>query len=223
MSERARWLLVGLPIVGIAVLGTLYAEQVVRFVDGLGPAGPIVFSMIYVAVVVALLPASVLTMMAGFLYGPVHGFLVVWPSAVIAAVIAFLLGRTLLRERVLRRVEKDPRFLAVDRAIAARGAPLLLLLRSSPLMPFAGLNYAMSVTGIGLPGYIVATAVGAAPGIFLYAAVGASVTRLGAILDGTAELGAAGDGLYWGGLVLTVIATAAVTVVARRALEEAAP
>ena len=62
-----------------------------------GAAGIAVFTLAYIVSTVALLPASLLTLAAGFAYGPVQGLLIVSPASVAAATVAFLLGRTSLR------------------------------------------------------------------------------------------------------------------------------
>ena len=47
---------------------------------------------------VLLFPASLLTLAAGFLYGPLWGTLLVSPTSVAASTVAFLLGRSVARD-----------------------------------------------------------------------------------------------------------------------------
>ncbi|HEX8818912.1 MAG TPA: VTT domain-containing protein, partial [Archangium sp.] len=86
-----------------------------------GMRGMGLYVLLYVVATVLVLPASVLTLGAGFAYGPVYGSLLVVVASNLGALAAFLLGRTALRERVSRRLAGQPRFAAVDTAVAARG------------------------------------------------------------------------------------------------------
>ncbi|KAH7619254.1 hypothetical protein Ndes2526B_g06212 [Nannochloris sp. 'desiccata'] len=137
-----------------------------------GPLGPILFIGAYVIATVFLIPASVLTVAAGFLFGPISGSIVVSIAATLGATAAFLVGRYIARPAVARRAAEDTRFAAVDRAIAAQGAKIVLLLRLSPLVPFSLLNYALSLTSIPLGSYIGASWAGMLPGTIAYVALG---------------------------------------------------
>ena len=194
------------------------------WIQGLGAAGVALYIVLYVLVTVLVLPASLLTVAAGFIYGPVAGFALVWPSAVIGACVAFGLGRTLLRSQVEARLADHPRFAAVDRAVSREGARLLLLMRLSPMFPFSPMNYAAGLTGIRPAGYTLATALGIAPGTLLYIYLGASLGTLSAALDAGFEGGVEGRPaqqiLYWGGLLATVAVTVTITRLTRRALVE---
>src|SRR5512142_1671972 len=69
-----------------------WAIALVEKVHDAGAAGVALFAASYVIAPVLLVPASVLTLGAGFLYGPLWGTLLVSPLSVAAASIAFLLG-----------------------------------------------------------------------------------------------------------------------------------
>ena len=88
----SRWrLLAALGILAAAVIGARVlplAEWTVRLVEVVresGAWGIALFAAIYVVCTVALIPASVLTMAAGFVYGPLYGLLVVVPAATLGA------------------------------------------------------------------------------------------------------------------------------------------
>src|SRR3990167_1956920 len=111
---------------------TRLAEQA----RGTGPTGVAVFGAAYVVSTVALLPGSILTLAAGFAYGPVWGLAIASPASVAGATCAYLLGRTLLRDWAAKKVGGSPRAQAIDEAIEREGFKLVLLLRLSPLFPF---------------------------------------------------------------------------------------
>ena len=187
---------------------------------GMGAAGVLLFIAAYVVCTVALLPGSLLTLAAGFAYGPVRGLLIVSPASVIAATIAFLLGRTLLRSWAHQRIARVPRTRALDRALGQNSFKVILILRLSPAIPFNVLNYALGVTDASLAQYVAASFLGMLPGTWLYAYLGS----LAPAATGLAEAGRGSDpqrlALSIAGLVATVVVVVLVTRAARRALEE---
>ncbi len=198
------------------------ALGLVGWVRAAGIAGVAVYAVAYVAATVLLLPGSALTAGAGFAYGPLWGTLLVSPVSVLAATLAFLLGRSALRGWVARRIETDPRFAAVDEAIGPSGFKIVLLLRLSPLFPFNLLNYGLGLTRVRLRDFVVASFLGMLPGTLLYVYLGSLVTSASALLSGKSR-GANpwAQALYWGGLVSTVAVTVLVTRTARKALDRA--
>ena len=194
----------------------------VEAVRGAGAAGVALYVAAYVAACVLLLPGSVLTLGAGFLWGPLWGSLVVVLASNLGAGCAFVLGRTLLRARVARRVEGDARFAAVDRAVGAQGLKVVMLLRLSPLFPFNVLNYALGLTRVSFRDAALGSFVGMLPGTVLYVYLGSLVTSAAQLASGQRpDAGGAGRALFWGGLVATLAVTVLVTRVARRALQDA--
>ncbi|MGE3343489.1 MAG: TVP38/TMEM64 family protein [Vicinamibacterales bacterium] len=196
-----------------------WAEQLSGWIRSAGAAGVVVFAAVYVAAAVFMLPGSVLTLMAGFAFGPVWGTVLVSPVSVLAATLAFTLGRTVARARVASRAGGDPRFSAIDRAIGDQGFRVVALLRLSPVLPFNLLNYALGLTRVSLRDYVLASWIGMLPGTVLYVYLGSIATNLSA---GPASEGtdAARAALYWGGLLATIMATLLITRAARRALAE---
>ncbi|MCA1676614.1 MAG: TVP38/TMEM64 family protein, partial [Actinobacteria bacterium] len=183
-----------------------------------GPAGVAVFFAAYVLSTVALLPGSILTLAAGFAYGPVWGLALASPASVTGATCAFLLGRDVLRGWAQRQVDRSPRVRAIDAAVEREGFKLVLLLRLSPLFPFNVLNYALSLTRVTLGRYVLASAIGMLPGTALY-------VYLGSLAPAAAELSASTRGgsatrtaLYVVGLLATVMVVVIATRAARRAL-----
>jgi len=118
------------------------------------------------------LPAAPLTASAGYLFGLPIGTAVVLCSGTLAAGIAFLLGRTLLRPRVLSIAENNAKFRALDRAVAKEGFKIVLLLRLSPLLPFALSNYLYGLTAVEFWPYMAGTFFGFLPGTTAYVYTG---------------------------------------------------
>lgn len=193
-----------------------WARMLIDRAQGAGATGAWAFGAVYLVAPVLLLPASLLTLGAGFLYGRVFGTLLASPVSVAAASIAFLLGRTLARRAVERKIASDPRFRAIDHAVAENGFRIVFLLRLSPVIPFNLLNYALGVTRVPFPTYVLASFLGMLPGTFLYVSLGAAATS-------AAQLGEAqGPPIaLWIGLAATAVVVVLITSLARRALRDA--
>ena len=144
-----------------------------RWVRGQGSMGYVVYAIVYAACVVLLVPASVLTIGAGVIFGVVPGTIIVICGATVGATIAFLLARGALRPRVERLAARDPRFRAVDQAIGAEGTKIVFLIRLSVLFPFTWVNYVLGLTGVRTGAYVLATLVGIAPGTLAFVYIGA--------------------------------------------------
>lgn len=134
-----------------------------QWVRHLGPIGYVVYALVYAACVVAFVPASILTVGAGAIFGFAGGTIVVICGATIGATCAFLLARTVMRKRIERMTARNPKFQALDRAIAAEGAKIVFLCRLAVVFPFTYINYAFGLTGIRLGPYVLATFLGIIP------------------------------------------------------------
>lgn len=217
LRERWRGLLTKLGFF-IAALLLLYglwqllpvADLVTRLQDhimSLGSTGFVLFALAYVLVTLVIGPTLLLTLSAGLLWGLGLGLVVAALSATLAAVVALLVGRVFARSRVQEFVARDKRLISVVRAVSQDSWRIVLLLRLSPFIPFGVQNYLLSITGIKLLPYTIATLVGTLPASALYVYLGS----LGA------ELSSAGP-LRWALLGIGLLATALVAwIIARRA------
>jgi len=207
--------LIALPV----VVGNLY-----RFLDairGMGPWGPLVLAAAYILAVILFVPGSLLTMGAGFVFGSLVGTITVSVASTLGAAAALLLGRTLARDWVEKRVVRSPRFRALDEAIKQQGFRIVLLLRLSPVFPFNLLNYALGLTNVSFPEYVLASWIGMLPGTVMYVYLGSTLKSLSDLAAGRAAGGAAEKLLFGLGLLATLAATVVITRLARKALREA--
>ena len=188
-----------------------------------GSPGIVLFVLVYAAAVVAFVPASVLTLAEGAVYGLATGVPLVFAGATLGACAAFLVSRYGARGLVERRLTAFPRFDAIDQATARSGFLLVFLLRLSPIVPFTLLNYALGITRVRFRDYALAS-VGMLPGTVLYVYSGSIAREIAAVAQGA---DAAPAPLRWTVLGLGLAATAVVTVlitrIARQALEARIP
>jgi uncharacterized membrane protein YdjX (TVP38/TMEM64 family) len=130
-----------------------------QFFQHLGWVGMLVFALVMVAAGMVLVPLSVFAITAGIIFGPVRGFIIVQAATTLSAAINFLVSRYIARQPIRRRVERNPKFRAIDSAIGREGWKIVVLLRFVPL-PFGFMNYALGLTAISFLPYVAATSVG---------------------------------------------------------------
>jgi uncharacterized membrane protein YdjX (TVP38/TMEM64 family) len=214
----------GIGLVALIVLGRLAGGTIQPFaqwVDGLGFWGPAVFILGYVIAVVAFVPASLLTLGAGAIFGIVHGVIYVFVAATIGSCLAFLISRYLARSAIEKKVDGNPKFSAIDRAVEKEGRKIVFLLRLTPAVPFNLLNYALGLTRVRFGDYLIAS-FGTLPGTLLYVYSGKLAGDVASLAGNPAVAKGWGYYSFLGlGLVATIAVTMVVTRSAKRALAEA--
>jgi uncharacterized membrane protein YdjX (TVP38/TMEM64 family) len=219
ISSRWRWVLYAAAVVAIVVAVKYFhvqnfLKEALDWLGKFGPWEPVIFVAIYVVATVFLIPGSVLTLGAGALFGVVLGSVCVSISATLGATAAFLVGRYLARDAVARKVERNERFAAIDRAVADEGWKIVFLTRLSPVFPFTLLNYAFGLTRVRLSHYALASWIGMMPGTVTYVYLG-SLVHVGA---GHRQRTVGEWVLYGVGLLATITVTVFVTRLAKKAL-----
>ncbi|OVA14556.1 SNARE associated Golgi protein [Macleaya cordata] len=225
-------ILAGLLLVGVvggfATVGFVYKDQINAFltqfsgfIEGYGTAGYALFVAVYAGLEVLAIPAIPLTMSAGLLFGSFTGTILVSISGTVAATVAFLIARYFARDRILKLVEGNKKFLAIDKAIGENGFRVVTLLRLSPLLPFSLGNYLYGLTSVKFLPYVLGSWLGMLPGTWAYVSAGAFGR---AIIQEESEVGLPGGNgqlLTLGlGLLATALAAAYVTKLAKDAVKD---
>jgi uncharacterized membrane protein YdjX (TVP38/TMEM64 family) len=173
--RRLLVLVAALVVLGVtAVRSGPDVATVQAWVEATGWVAPVAFTLLYAALTVALVPASVLTLAAGLLFGGILGATVTLVGATAGAIIAFSVARMGGRRAVERLAAG--RLAQVDAWLGQRGLAAVITLRLVPLVPFSAANYAAGLTAIRGRDFAVGTAVGIVPGVLVYTSLGASLT-----------------------------------------------
>ncbi|KAG8373035.1 hypothetical protein BUALT_Bualt12G0129000 [Buddleja alternifolia] len=204
-----------LPVEKILKDFLLWIEQ------NLGPWGPLVLAVAYIPLTVLAVPASVLTLGGGYLFGLPLGFISDSIGATLGAGAAFLLGRTLWRSFVISKLNDYPQFRAVEIAIRRSGFKIVLLLRLVPILPFNMLNYLLSVTSVPIAEYVLASWLGMMPITLALVYVGTTLKDLSDVTNGWADISKTRWAFIVLGLVVSVVLMICVTRVAKNALNKA--
>ncbi|QHO56078.1 TVP38/TMEM64 family membrane protein [Arachis hypogaea] len=209
-------LLAGLLLVGavggFASVGYFYKDQINSFlsqfsvfIEGYGPAGYALFVAVYAGLEILAIPAIPLTMSAGLLFGSVIGTIIVSISGT----------------RILKLVEGNKKFLAIDKAIGENGFRVVTLLRLSPLLPFSLGNYLYGLTSVKFVPYVLGSWLGMLPGTWAYVSAGAFGRAIIQEESDLNVLGGSNQLLTLGlGLLATGLAAAYVTRLAKDAIKD---
>ena len=192
-------------------------------IEYLGAWGPVAFIVTYNLATVLFIPGSVLTLGGGVIFGLWWGSVYVFVAASLGATFAFLIGRYLSRDRVVKYMEAHPKFKALDRAVSQEGLKIVFLTRLCPLFPFNLLNYALGITQVSLKDYVLGS-FGMIPATILYVYSGSLVGDLAAIGAAPGYTNPQASAVKWLINIISFMATVAVTVsitrIARKALDE---
>ncbi len=191
-------------------------EAAIGTVRDAGAAGWLLLAAAQIAISVAgVLPASLLGIVAGAVYGIGGGFALAAASTLIGAVLSFRLARSLFRDSVARFVGRRPRLAAFDGLVARDGWRSVCLIRLSPVMPFAATSLMLGLSSVRLRDYMLGT-LASLPALLGYVCLG----NLAGVGLATARGG--GGILQWGLLAVGIAATAAITLRIGRMIARAA-
>ncbi|MGX5024801.1 TVP38/TMEM64 family protein [Enterobacter sp. UPMP2060] len=147
-------------------------------------AGAALFITVFIAGTLLFFPASILTALAGWLFGVTGGTLIALLGGMMSSVLAFALGKSRLFPLAARLAVRN-RYLNKGLLLTQQnGTAMVLLLRLSSVVPFALLNYSLGASGMSFRRYLAATVPGLIPGTFIYAGAGAAVSDVNTVIQG---------------------------------------
>ena len=144
--------------------------------------GILYFAFVYIIAVVFILPASWLSLLAGYLYGPYLGTLIIFISAFIGASISFLLSKQLLSLKIQKIIGRFSKLSLLEKILKKAGLKLIILSRLSPIFPFSILNYFYGLNKISYKDFAISLLF-ILPGSYLYSSIGGIANNLNEIRD----------------------------------------
>lgn len=153
--------------------GAIGAQRLLAYARSLGVAGSVVLAGAQVLVALSgILPAAVLGIAAGSLYGLTRGFLLAAASTLFGAWVAFALSRSVCRPAIVRLLDRRVHLRDLDARVAREGWRLVTLMRVSPVMPFSMTSYALGLSAVRSRDYMLGT-LASLPALFGYVMMGA--------------------------------------------------
>lgn len=174
-------------------------EGFARWIRSLGAGGVLlVLATMLVQAVLAFLP-SVLVMVAAVLaYGPWWGGLLSWVGLVLAAQLAYAIGRG-LGPVTVRRLVGGKTLRAMEDAVERYGPWAVVVARVSPILSTDAVSYAAGLLRLGWVPFTLATAGGSLPLVALIGWLGGGIDTLrnGLIVITVVSVAALGAYVWW--------------------------
>lgn len=152
-------------------------------IASLGVLGPLLVTCTMAALLLLLVPESVLAVAAGAVLGMSRGLACTFVAGMLASSIAYLATRAMLRERVAGWVARRPLLVAIESFVSAADLRSVLVARLTPLQP-AGFGYVQGLTECRYPA-ILASVWGVLPQEIVTVYIGYAARRL-SLLDSVA-------------------------------------
>jgi uncharacterized membrane protein YdjX (TVP38/TMEM64 family) len=156
-------------------------QELKDVIDGFGILAPIVFVVTYIFATVFFLPGVPLSLLAGIVFGPIIGSILVSLASTIGASLAFLIGRYTGRDWILKKFSKSDIFIKLDTGVKEQGWKMIAITRLIPLFPFNAQNYVYGLTDIDFKTYVFFSWLCMLPGTIAY------VFLSGAIVGGEGD------------------------------------
>jgi len=155
----------------LMALAFAYRHEIMDWLEG----NPPFILMILLATLLALFPVApykVVIAILGYAYGTVWAAVISWFGTTIAAIILYIIVRTLYREAGRRLIDKYSVTRSFTAAVERRPFQSILLARMLPIVPQMAVNIYAGVAAIPFWTYTIATGIGKTPSILLYAWLG---------------------------------------------------
>lgn len=147
-----------------------------NYILSYGKFSALIFIIIYsLKPVVFVIPASVLSVAAGNIFGPLAGFSLSMISSFIAATIAFYLARIAGRPFVDKLLKGKT--MNLNNNMEKHGFFIILIMRLCVIFHFDGLGYAAGLSKIRYKDFISATLLGIIPEMLAYSFMGNSIKK----------------------------------------------
>ena len=139
--------------------------------------GIFLFFFIYLFSVIFLIPGSLLSLLAGFLYGGLFGSFIVFISAFAGASLTFFISQYYFSNRINKFLSKFSGYPLLEEIIKKGGLKLFILTRLSPIFPFGILNYFYGINKISFRDFSLSLFF-ILPGTYLYCSLGSLANEI---------------------------------------------
>ncbi|MFV0504820.1 MAG: TVP38/TMEM64 family protein [Lachnospirales bacterium] len=167
-----------------------------EYFQGLGITAYITYILIYIIVAIFMFPASLVTIGAGIIFGPILGGLLSLVGATIGAVCSFLIAKYMARDYIVKKFKGNILFDKIEKGVKENGKNFLILTRLVPVFPYNIQNYAYGLTSMKVFEFFIVSFICMAPGAFIYAFMAGEIVTSGVSLKLLLEFAIAGVILF---------------------------
>lgn len=151
--------------------------------------------------IIAPLPANVITITNGLVFGPLWGGLLSWSSTLLGSSLCFVLSRALGKPFAARIVGGPIH--GAEQFFQRYGLQAVFVARIMPFVPFDAISYGAGLVGVPYSRFLLATGVGIIPSVLVYSYIGSLISDI-----------------YWWVMVTLLTASLVAIIVATRLLKK---
>lgn len=151
-------------------------ERLKTFIASWGESAPLIFIGISAFRPIILFPASILTVVAGLLFGSITGTIYAVFGSTLGAVVAYFFSKLLGSGFV--HLLFGNQLLRIESPLHEQGVRIIFFLRLIPIIPFDMVNYASGLVKVNFLNYLTGTFLGLIPATFAYTFLGESLKKL---------------------------------------------
>lgn len=152
-------------------------ELVKGYFLNLGMAAPLYMILMYILFNIAAIPRVFCTIFSGYVFGLFYGFLFAWLATLAGLIVTFIGIRYLFKEKFENKFGKKELVEKLNRQIEKRGIIMVILLRAIYVVPSSILNYSFGFTKIKTTTYLLGSAIGFVPVVFVNVYAGFEIGR----------------------------------------------
>lgn len=162
-------------------------DSIIQISNGLTGSlfGPLLYILLYAVRPLIFFPATILTVLGGFLFGPI-GILYTIIGSNSSAMVAYTVGRY-FGQGVLEGNDDAGRVQQYTRRMRENSFETVLIMRLV-FLPYDLVNYAAGFLKINWKAFLLATAIGSVPGTISFVLLGTSFGTLEDLLNGQIKL-----------------------------------
>jgi uncharacterized membrane protein YdjX (TVP38/TMEM64 family) len=190
-----------------------------EWITNLRPWSVLAFVGLFVVATSFLMPDTVLSIMAGALFGLGWGIAAVVVGSLLAAAVQYALAQRLLRSRIERALAARPSLAAIQQAVSRNEFRLQAFLRLAPLNP-AMITYMLGAVGVRFAGFLFAC-LALVPNLVIEVYFGYAGKHVAGMAGRDTHAAHFHDLTIIGGLAVTIIIMVFVSRTARKAIMEA--
>lgn len=130
----------------------------------------------------SLIPTHATSLIAGILFGPIFGPILALVSVSASAIFGYIVMAYIVGQKLVNSLSEHPKAKMVHEQLlkqnSKRTTLIIVLIRLSPIMPFAATNLILSASKTNLSQYIIGSTIGLAPRVIIVALVGVGLKQL---------------------------------------------
>ncbi len=151
-------------------------KHVKHYILSYGKFSSLVFIIIYsLKPIVFIIPASLLSIVAGNIFGSFYAFIYSMIGCFFSATVAFFIARVLGKPFVDNVVKG--KIIKIDSSVEKHGFVIMLLMRLSFVFPYDALSYACGLTKVKYKDFILGSVLGIIPEMIVYSYIGKNLGR----------------------------------------------